>query len=215
MAKSLAIEIQDSEGFPRCCVYWSHSGEESSTYALALSYGISSLNDDSTTEDILRVILDAYPNAGIPRERMEYSYDGKTLREYPFVTEYADSLEIPQGTYREGLIAISNNMIDYFCRAANNVMFLMLGHVSACDCVYDVDLNEYFCLDDYEEGTDEYDRMVAHIEDVKAHAVSMTDDFFLKMSTHSMWEYYTDVFHKNTWLRYGNAYYHIMSKVRR
>lgn len=211
MANSLVIEIVDSEGVPKCSIYWRYGREEFSMYAIRLSYGISRLSDDSTTEDILRAILEVYPEAGIPREERIYSQDKRTITEYPLVKEYADSLDIPDGHSTMGIIAISRNMIARASENADAVISLTLGYVSACDCVCDVDLDEYFCIYDYEEGTESYNDVMAKIEDIKAHAVPMGDDFFRRVSSRSLLEYYTDVFAKNEWVRYEDAYYHVDS----
>ena len=211
MANGLVIEIVDSNDEPKCSIHWRYGGDEFSMYAIKLSYGISGLSDDSTTEDILRAILEAFPEAGIPRDERLYSQDKRTITEYPLVKEYADSLDIPDGHSATGMIAISRNMIARFYEDANVVVSLTLGYVSACDCVSDMDLNEYFCIDDYEEGTESYNNVIAKIEDVKAHAVPMGDDFFQKVSSRNLLEYYTDVFAKNEWVRYEDAYYHVDS----
>ena len=53
MSDVLVIEVRDSHENPRCSILWEWGEHEATYRALKLSYAIGSLNDDSTTEEII------------------------------------------------------------------------------------------------------------------------------------------------------------------
>ena len=69
MSDVLVIEVRDSHKNPRCSILWKWGEHEATYRALKLSYAIGSLNDDSTTEEIIENILKEFPNVGIPRDK--------------------------------------------------------------------------------------------------------------------------------------------------
>lgn len=175
MSDTLVIEIVDSDNEPRCSILWEGGSDEMCKYLAYLAYAIGSLNDDSTTEEIIANIREVFPGVGIPREREFYERSNLGMAEYALSTQYADDLGLPDGNAYEGLLAVSQCSMDKFYGWANSLNSLCLGNVTMKDCIVDEeDLEEYCCL---------YNNAKAEMEAIKKSAFHIEDKAFNRRIT--------------------------------
>lgn len=210
MSEILVIEVRDSHKNPRCSVLWRWGGESSSYYALKLSYAIGRLNDDSTTEEIIRNIREEFPEVGIPRSMEFYQKNNLTMMDYAISTRYADDFELPDGNTSDGVIAVTNNSIAEFSEWAYTLIYFELGNVKMEDCVFDEELENFFGLYDYDRDSEEYRDTEEEIREVKENAYVMSDEEFKEpITTLKQKDRLTLIIDTHEWIRHGDDYYHV------
>ena len=210
MSEILVIEVRDSHKNPRCSVLWRWGGESSSYYALKLSYAIGRLNDDSTTEEIIRNIREEFPEVGIPRNVEFYKKNNLTMTDYAIATKYADDFDLPDGNTSDGVIAVTNNSIAEFSEWAYTLIYFELGNVKMRDCVFDEELENFFGLYDYDSDSDLYKNTEEEIREVKENAYVMSDEEFKKpITTLKQRDRLMLIIDTHEWIRHGDDYYHI------
>ena len=198
MSDVLVIEVRDSHKNPRCSVLWDWGEHETTYRALKLSYAIGSLNDDSTTEEIIENILKEFPNVGIPRDKEFYKCNDLYRKDYAIATKYADDFEIPDGNFEDGVIAITNNAISVFSQWADSLLYFELGNVNLENCVY-AEWVEDFYFDE-------------EVEEVKASAYVMTEEEFQKpITTPEQRDRLLGITTCHEWIRHGDEYSHVES----
>ena len=200
MSDTLVIEIVDSNNEPRCSILWECGSGEMCKYSAYLAYAIGSLNDDSTTEEIIENIREVFPGIGIPREREFYIRSNLGMAEYTLSTQYADDLGLPNGNAYEGLLAVSQCSMDKFDSWANSLNWLQLGNVTMKDCIVDEeDLEEYCCL---------YNNAKAEIEAIKKSAFHIEDKSFdRRITTKEEGNELLRIINNYEWVEYeGNDY---------
>lgn len=193
MSDVLVIEVRDSYKNPRCSILWKWGEHETSYRAVKLSYAIGSLNDDSTTEEIIENILKEFPNVGIPRDEDFYRCNDLGMEDYALATKYADDFEIPDGNIvdGDGVIAVTDNAMHVFSIWANALIPLELGNVKLGDCVSA--------------------EVVEDIE-VKASAYVMTEEEFQKpITTPEQRDRLLGITACHEWIRHGDDYSHVES----
>lgn len=134
----LVIVIFNSNNEPRCSILWEHGRGKMRIYSAYLAYAIGSLNDDSTTDEIVENIREAFPSVGIPREIEFYIRNNLGVAEYILSNQYADDLELPDGNVDDGIIAVSKRSIDKVYSWAKHLNYLWLGNVSMRDGIFDM-----------------------------------------------------------------------------
>ena len=198
MSDVLVIEVRDSHENPRCSVLWKWGEHETTYRALKLSYAIGSLNDDSTTEEIIENILKEFPNVGIPRDKEFYRCNDLYMKDYAIATKYADDLGLPDGNFEDGVIAITHNAISVFSQWADSLLYFELGNVNLEDCVY-AEWVEDFYFDE-------------EVEEVKASAYVMTEEEFQKpITTPEQRDRLLGITACHEWIRHGDEYSHVES----
>ena len=202
MSDTLVIEIVDSNNEPRCSILWECGSGEMCKYSAYLAYAIGSLNDDSTTEEIIENIREVFPGIGIPREREFYIRSNLGMAEYTLSTQYADDLGLPNGNAYEGLLAVSQCSMDKFDSWANSLNWLYLGNVTMKDCIVDEeDLEEYCCL---------YNNAEAEIEAIKKSAFPIEDKSFdRRITTKEEGNELLRVINNYEWVEYEGSYYKV------
>ena len=202
MSDTLVIEIVDSNNEPRCSILWECGSGEMCKYSAYLAYAIGSLNDNSTTEEIIENIHEVFPGIGIPREREFYIRSNLGMAEYALSTQYADDLGLPNGNAYEGLLAVSQCSMDKFDSWANSLNWLYLGNVTMKDCIVDEeDLEEYCCL---------YNNAEAEIEAIKKSAFHMEDKSFdRRITTKEDWDELLRIINNYEWVEYEGSYYKV------
>ena len=200
MSDTLVIEIVDSHNEPRCSILWECG--EMCKYSAYLAYAIGSLNDDSTTEEIIENIREVFPGIGIPREREFYIRSDLGMAEYALSTQYADDLGLPDGNAYEGLLAVSQCSMDKFDSWANSLNWLYLGNVTMKDCIVDEeDLEEYCCL---------YNNAKAEIESIKKSAFHIEDKAFaIRITTKAVGNELLPIINNYEWVEYEGSYYKV------
>lgn len=198
MSDTLVIEIVDSNNEPRCSILWECGSGEMCKYSAYLAYAIGSLNDDSTTEEIIENILKEFPEVGIPRDKEFYTCNDLYRKDYAIATKYADDFEIPDGNFEDGAIAITNNAISVFSQWADSLLYFELGNVKLEDCVY-AEWVEDFYFDE-------------EVEEVKASAYVMTEEEFQKpITTPEQRDRLLGITACHEWIRHGDEYSHVES----
>ena len=202
MSDTLVIEIVDSNNEPRCSILWECGSGEMCKYSAYLAYAIGSLNDDSTTEEIIENIREVFPGIGIPREREFYIRSNLGMAEYTLSTQYADDLGLPNGNAYEGLLAVSQCSMDKFDSWANSLNWLQLGNVTMKDCIVDEeDLEEYCCL---------YNNAKAEIEAIKKSAFHIEDKSFdRRITTKEEGNELLRIINNYEWVEYESKYYKV------
>ena len=202
MSDTLVIEIVDSNNEPRCSILWECGNGEMCKYSAHLAYAIGSLNDDSTTEEIIENIREVFPGIGIPREREFYIRSDLGMAEYALSTQYADNLGLPDGNAYEGLLAVSQCSMDKFDSWANSLNWLYLGNVTMKDCIVDEeDLEEYCCL---------YNNAKAEIEAIKKSAFHIEDKSFdRRITTKEEGNELLRIINNYEWVEYEGNYYKV------
>ena len=202
MSDTLVIEIVDSNNEPRCSILWECGSGEMCKYSAYLAYAIGSLNDDSTTEEIIENIREVFPGIGIPREREFYIRSNLGMAEYTLSTQYADELGLPNGNAYEGLLAVSQCSMDKFDSWANSLNWLQLGNVTMKDCIVDEeDLEEYCCL---------YNNAKAEIEAIKKSAFHIEDKSFdRRITTKEEGNELLRIINNYEWVEYEGNYYKV------
>ena len=198
MSDVLVIEVRDSHKNPRCSILWKWGEHEATYRALKLSYAIGSLNDDSTTEEIIENILKEFPNVGIPRDKEFYRCNDLYRKDYAIATKYADDFEIPDGNIvdGDGVIAVTDNAMHVFSRWADSLLYFELGNVNLEDCVY-AEWVEDFYFDE-------------EVEEVKASAYVMTEEEFQKpITTPEQRDRLLEIIDNYVWIRHGDRYSHV------
>ena len=193
MSDVLVIEVRDSHKNPRCSILWKWGQHETTYRAIKLSYAIGSLNDDSTTEEIIHNILEEFPNVGIPRDKGFYECNDLYMKDYAIATKYADDFEIPDGNIvdGDGVIAVTDNAMHVFSIWANALIYLELGNVKLGDCVSA--------------------EVVEDIE-VRAHAYVMAEEEYQKsITTPEQKDRLLGIIACHEWIRHGNEYSHVES----
>ena len=200
MSDTLVIEIVDSNNEPRCSILWECG--EMCKYSACLAYAIGSLNDDSTTEEIIENIREVFPGIGIPREREFYIRSDLGMAEYALSTQYADDLGLPNGNAYEGLLAVSQCSMEKFDSWANSLNWLYLGNVTMKDCIVDEeDLEEYCCL---------YNNAKAEIEAIKKSAFHIEDrSFNRRITTKEKGNELLQIINNYEWVEYEGSYYKV------
>ncbi len=192
MSDVLVIEVRDSHHNPRCSILWKWGQYETTYRAIKLSYAIGSLNDDSTTEEIIENILKEFPDVGIPRDKEFYRCNDLDV-DYAIATKYADDFEIPDGNIvdGDGVIAVTDNAMHVFSIWANALISLELGNVKLGDCVSA--------------------EVVEDIE-VRAHAYFMTEEEYQKpITTPEQRDRLLGIIAQHEWIQHGNEYSHVES----
>ena len=198
MSDVLVIEVRDSHKNPRCSVLWEWGEHETTYRALKLSYAIGSLNDDSTTEEIIENILKEFPNVGITRDTGVYKCNDLYRKDYAIATKYADDFEIPDGNFEDGVIAITNNAISVFSQWADSLLYFELGNVNLENCVYPEWVEDFY----FDE----------EVEEVKASAYVMTEEEFQKpITTPEQRDRLLGITACHEWIRHGDDYSHVES----
>ena len=202
MSDKLVIEIVDSHNEPRCSILWECGSGEMCKYSAYLAYAIGSLNDNSTTEEIIENIHEVFPGIGIPREREFYIRSNLGMAEYALSTQYADDLGLPNGNAYEGLLAVSQCSMDKFDSWANSLNWLYLGNVTMKDCIVDEeDLEEYCCL---------YNNAEAEIEAIKKSAFHIEDKSFdRRITTKEEGNELLRIINNYEWVEYEGSYYKV------
>ena len=202
MSDTLVIEIVDSNNEPRCSILWEYGRGKMCKYSAYLAYAIGSLNDDSTTEEIIENIREVFPGIGIPREREFYERSNLGMAEYALSTQYADDLGLPDGNAYEGLLAVSQCSMDKFDSWANSLNWPYLGHVTMKDCIVDEeDLEEYCCL---------YNDAKAEIEAIKKSAFHIEDKSFdRRITTKEEGNELLQIINNYEWVEYEGNYYKV------
>ena len=202
MSDTLVIEIVDSNNEPRCSILWECGSGEMCKYSAYLAYAIGSLNDNSTTEEIIENIREVFPGIGIPREREFYERSNLGMAEYALSTQYADDLGLPDGNAYEGLLAVSQCSMDKFDSWANSLNWLYLGNVTMKDCIVDEeDLEEYCCL---------YNNAKAEIEAIKKSAFHIEDKAFdRRITTKEEGNELLRIVNNYEWVEYEGNYYKV------
>ena len=200
MSDTLVIEIVDSHNEPRCSILWECG--EMCKYSAYLAYAIGSLNDDSTTEEIIENIREVFPGIGIPREGECYVRSDLGMAEDALATQYADDLGLPDGNAYEGLLAVSQCSMDKFDSWANSLNWLYLGNVTMKDCIVDEeDLEEYCCL---------YNNAKAEIESIKKSAFHIEDKSFdRRITTKEEGNELLRIINNYEWVEYEGSYYKV------
>ena len=200
MSDTLVIEIVDSHNEPRCSILWEWG--EMCKYSAYLAYAIGSLNDDSTTEEIIENIREVFPGIGIPREREFYIRSDLGMAEYALSAQYADDLGLPNGNAYEGLLAVSQCSMEKFDSWANSLNWLYLGNVTMKDCIVDEeDLEEYCCL---------YNNAKAEIEAIKKSAFHIEDKAFdRRITTKEEGNELLRIINNYEWVEYEGSYYKV------
>ena len=200
MSDVLVIEVRDSHKNPRCSILWKWGEHEATYRALKLSYAIGSLNDDSTTEEIIENILKEFPNVGIPRDKEFYRRNDLYRKDYAIATKYADDFEIPDGNIvdGDGVIAVTDNAMHVFSQWADSLLYFELGNVNLEDCVY-AEWVEDFYFDE-------------EVEEVKASAYVMAEEEFQKpITTPEQRDRLLGIIACHEWIRHGDEYSHVES----
>ena len=200
MSDVLVIEVRDSHKNPRCSILWKWGQYETSYRAVKLSYAIGSLNDDSTTEEIIENILKEFPDVGIPQDKGFYECNDLGMEDYAIATKYADDFEIPDGNIvdGDGVIAVTDNAMHVFSIWANALIPLELGNVKLEDCV-SAEVVEDFYFDE-------------EVEEVKASAYVMTEEEFQKpITTPEQKDRLLGIIACHEWIRHGDEYSHVES----
>ncbi len=202
MSDTLVIEIVDSNNEPRCSILWECGSGEMCKYLAYLAYAIDSLNDDSTTEEIIANIREVFPGVGIPREMEFYERSNLGMAEYALSTQYADDLGLPNGNAYEGLLAVSRCSMDKFYSWANSLNSLCLGNVTMKDCIVDEeDLEEYCCL---------YNDAKAEMEAIKKSAFHIEDKSFdRRITTKEEGNELLRIVNNYEWVEYEGNYYKV------
>lgn len=202
MSDTLVIEIVDSNNEPRCSILWECGSGEMCKYLAYLAYAIDSLNDDSTTEEIIANIREVFPGIGIPREMEFYERSNLGMAEYTLSTQYADDLGLPNGNAYEGLLAVSQCSMDKFYSWANSLNSLCLGNVTMKDCIVDEeDLEEYCCL---------YNNAKAEMEAIKKSAFHIEDKSFdRRITTKEEGNELLRIINNYEWVEYEGNYYKV------
>lgn len=202
MSDTLVIEIVDSNNEPRCSILWECGSGEMCKYLAYLAYAIDSLNDDSTTEEIIANIREVFPGVGIPREMEFYERSNLGMAEYALSTQYADDLGLPNGNAYEGLLAVSQCSMDKFYSWANSLNSLCLGNVTMKDCIVDEeDLEEYCCL---------YNNAKAEMEAIKKSAFHIEDGSFdRRIITKEEGNELLRIINNYEWVEYEGNYYKV------
>ena len=202
MSDTLVIEVVDSHNELRCSILWECGNGEMCKYSAYLAYAIGSLNDDSTTEEIIENIREVFPGIGIPREREFYIRSNLGMAEYALSTQYADDLGLPDGNAYEGLLAVSQCSMDKFDSWANSLNWLYRGNVTMKDCIVDEeDLEEYCCL---------YNNAKAEIEAIKKSAFHIEDKSFdRRITTKEEGNELLRIVNNYEWVEYEGSYYKV------
>lgn len=208
MSDMLVIEIVDSDDEPRCSLLWEWGYGKMCRYSAYLAHAIGSLDDDSTTDEIVENILEVFPKVGIPRKMEFYKGYNLGMAEYALSTQYADDLGVPDGNILEGLLAVSRCSMDKFASWANSMNYLYLGNVTMKDCLFEEDLEEYCGLYFYEEGGRGYKDTEAEIEAIKKSAFHVEDKFLnRRITTKKEWEELLEIINKHEWIEHDGNYY--------
>ena len=210
MSEILVMEVKDSHKNSRCSVLWRWGGESSSYYALKLSYAIGSLNDDSTTEEIIRNIREEFPEIGIPRNVEFYKKNNLAMTDYIISTRYADDLELPDGNTSDGIIAVTYNSVSEFSEWAETLLYFELGNVKMEDCVFDEELESFLGLYAYDRDSEEYRNIEEEIREVRENAYVISEEEFKEPITPlKQRDRLMRIINTYEWIRHGNDYYHI------
>lgn len=198
MSDILVIEVRDSHENPRCSILWEWGERDTTYHALKLSYAIGSLNDDSTTEEIIENIIKEFPEVGIPRDVEFYKLNDMYTEDYAIATKYADDLELPDGNMDDGVIAVTNNAISVFSEWADALLYLKLGNVKLRDCFSSWEVEDFYS--DKE------------VEEVKANAYIMTEEEFQKPITiPEQRDRLLEIINNYGWIIHGDEYSHVES----
>ncbi len=210
MSDKLVIQIDDSQGDPRCAILWKWGGSDASKYTAYLAYAIGSLSDKATTEEIIENIREVFPSVGIPRSLEFYTRNRLGMAEYTLSTKYADDLGLPDSTPNEGVLAVSQRAIDEFSCWADSLNGIQLGNVTLMDCIFEEDLANYCCLYDYEEESEGYADALHEMEDIQKSAFH-TDKNFVnrRITTKEDWDELLRVINSYDWVEYNGIYYHV------
>ena len=202
MSDTLVIEIVDSHNEPRCSILWEWGYGKMCRYSAYLAYAIGSLNDDSTTEEIIENILEVFPKVGIPRKMEFYKGYNLGVAEYALSTQYADDLGLPDGNILEGLLAVSQCSMDKFYSWANSLNSLCLGNVTMKDCIVnEEDLEECCCL---------YNNAKAEMEAIKKSAFHIEDKSFdRRITTKEEGNELLRIINNYEWVEYEGNYYKV------
>ena len=210
MSDTLVIEIVDSNNEPRCSILWECGSGEMCKYSAYLAYAIGSLNDDSTTEEIIENIREVFPSVGIPRSLEFYTRNRLGMAEYTLSTKYADDLGLPDSTPNDGVLAVSQKAIDEFSMWADSLNGIQLGNVTLMDCLFEEDLANYCCLYDYEEESEGYADALHEMEDIQKSAFHTDKNFVNKrITTKEDWDELLRVINNYDWVEYNGIYYHV------
>lgn len=196
MSDILVIEVRDSHENPRCSILWEWGERNTTHHALKLSYAIGSLNDDSTTEEIIENIIKEFPEIGIPRSVEFYKSNDMYTEDYDITTKYADDLGLPDGNTDDGVIAVTYNAISIFSVWADALLYLKLGNVKLGDCVSAWDVEDFY--------SDE------EVEEVNESAYVMTEEEFKKpITTPEQKDRLLEIIDNYVWIRHGDEYSHV------
>ena len=210
MSMNTVIEILDSDEEPRCSILWKTENDKSCKYCACLAQAIGSLNDDSTTEEIIENIRDVFPSIGIPREVEFYTRRGLGMAEHALATKYADDLGLPDGNACDGVLAVGHRSILHFSNVADNMNYLYLGNVTIGDCMFEEDLEDYCGLHVCDEGNEDYREVEAEIEEIKKSAFHCGEKFFYRqITTKEDWDELLRIVNNYDWVEYKGFYYRL------
>lgn len=200
----LVIVISDSNNEPRCSILWEHGRGKMRIYSAYLAYAIGSLNDDSTTEEIIENICEVFPSVGIPREIEFYTRNNLGIAEYVLSTKYADDLGLSNGNAYDGLLTVSKCSIDKVYSWAKHLNYLYLGDVSMRDGIFD--------MAELDEGCP---LAKAKIEKIKKSTFHVEDEFFSRrITTKEEGNELVRILNKYKWVECEGRYYRVKSGSR-
>lgn len=210
MSDILVIEIRDSKKNPKCSLMWRWGGSSFSIYVAQLSEVIGTLNDDSPQEEIAKRVMEVFPNIGVPRNKEWYMCDELGESEYKLNTWFADVNGIPDGSARDGgAMLFTPRGIMAFSNWALTLIYLELGNVTPSDCFWETCIEEDYGLYYWEEGSEDYNAVLADVETAKSEARMIDKALMTKpIKTTEQRDWLISLVEDWEWLTDGESYYH-------